>query len=95
MYNEVLGFMQEWITAHPDAMLMSAADHECGGLTTNGFDPAALVSVAHPFEYLEMQWGAYNESDKRGYFTSTILPAAGLGDATESQIDTLLAAGSP
>ncbi|KAK7187928.1 alkaline phosphatase [Paraphaeosphaeria sporulosa] len=95
MYNEVLGFVQEWINAHPDTMLMSAADHECGGLTTNAFDPAPLVNVQHSFEYLKTVWEAYNGTDARGYFTSTVLPAAGLSDATDAQIDKLLGASSP
>jgi alkaline phosphatase len=92
LYNEVLARVQDWIDTHPDTMLMSAADHECGGLTTNGFDPAPLVDVQHSFEYLETLWEAYNGTYKRGYFTSTILPAAGLADTTDSQIDTLLGA---
>lgn len=95
MYNDVLAYVQRWIDAHPDTLLMSAADHECGGLTTNGFDPTPLLSVQHSFEYLEDLWNAYNGTDKRGYFTSTILPAAGLSSASTSEIDALLAARSP
>lgn len=95
MYNDVLAFVQEWIEEHPDTLLMSAADHECGGLTTNGFDPTPLMEVQHSFEYLETLWESYNGTDKRGYFISTILPAAGLADATDTQIDVLLSASSP
>ncbi|KAJ4288652.1 hypothetical protein N0V90_011889 [Kalmusia sp. IMI 367209] len=95
MYNDILAYVQKWIDTHPDTMLMSAADHECGGLTTNGFDPTPLIDVEHSYEYLETIWNAYNGTDKRGYFTSTILPAAGLSDATDAQIDALLSASSP
>jgi alkaline phosphatase len=33
MYNDVLAYVREWIDKHPDTILMSAADHETGGLT--------------------------------------------------------------
>lgn len=92
MYNEVMEFVGKWIDAHPDTMMMSAADHECGGLTTNGFDPSPLTAATHSFEYLQDLWSAYNGSDARGFFTSTILPAAGLGDTDAADVDDLLAA---
>lgn len=88
MYNQVMDFVKRWIDDHDDTVLMSAADHECGGLTTNGFDPTPLSVVEHSFEYLETAWKNYNGTDKRGYFTSTILPNAGLADTTD--VDALL-----
>ena len=36
IYNEVMKHVREWIDKHPNTMMMSAADHECGGLTLNG-----------------------------------------------------------
>jgi alkaline phosphatase len=95
MYNDVLAYAQEWIDAHPDTILMSAADHECGGLTTNGFDPHPLVAVQHSFEHLEDLWSHFNGSDRRAYFEGTIIPAAGLSGTSQKDIDAMLSASSP
>ena len=95
MYNDVLAYAQEWIDEHPDTLLMSAADHECGGLTTNGFDPTPLFSVEHSFEYLEDLWTQFNGTDRRAYFEFTILPAAGLAGTSQKDIDAMLSASSP
>lgn len=93
MYNDVMEFVGNWIDEHPDTMMMSAADHECGGLTTNGFDPSPLTAVEHSFEYLLDEWESYNGTDQRGFLAETILPAAGLTDVSDEEIDELLAAG--
>lgn len=92
MYNEVMDFVGNWIDTHPDTMMMSAADHECGGLTTNGFDPSPLTQATHSFEHLADLWDEYEGTDAREFFVSTILAGAGLSDAlTSDEIDELLA----
>ncbi|KAK2064101.1 alkaline phosphatase [Colletotrichum caudatum] len=93
-YNEVMGFVREWIDGHPGTMLMSAADHECGGLTLNGFDPLPLSKVNASTEFLMEVWGAYTGPDKKVFLVSEILPEYGLADATDAEVNTLLAAGS-
>lgn len=91
MYNEVMAFVKAWIDEHPDTMMMSAADHECGGLTTNGFDPSTLTEAEHSFEYLLDLWEDFNGTDSRSFFVDTILAGAGLADTEDSVIDELLA----
>ncbi|EFQ31770.1 alkaline phosphatase [Colletotrichum graminicola M1.001] len=93
-YNEVIGFVREWIDEHPDTMLMSAADHECGGLTLNGFNPLPLSKVNASTEFLMEVWDAYTGSDKKAFLVSEILPEYGLSDATDAEVNTLLDAGS-
>ncbi|KAK1457183.1 alkaline phosphatase [Colletotrichum cuscutae] len=93
-YNEVMGFVRAWIDEHPDTLLMSAADHECGGLTLNGFNPLPLVKVNASTEFLMHVWDAYTGSDKKAFLVGEILPEYGLADATDAEVNTLLAAGS-
>ncbi|KAK0373340.1 alkaline phosphatase [Colletotrichum limetticola] len=93
-YNEVMGFVRAWIDEHPDTLLMSAADHECGGLTLNGFNPLPLVKVNASTEFLMDVWDAYTGSDKKAFLVGEILPEYGLADATDAEVNTLLAAGS-
>ncbi|KAF6834830.1 alkaline phosphatase [Colletotrichum plurivorum] len=93
-YNEVMGYVRDWIDAHPDTMLMSAADHECGGLTLNGFNPLPMAGVNASTEALSKIWSAYTGPDKKSFLISEILPAYGLGDASDAEINTILAASS-
>ncbi|KAI2619944.1 alkaline phosphatase [Hypoxylon sp. NC1633] len=90
MYNDVMGYVQEWIDRHPDTLMLSAADHECGGLTLNGYNPVPLKDVSMSIEHVERLWGAYNGTDRRAYFTETILPGFGLGGLSEAEIGALL-----
>lgn len=80
MYNDVMKFVREWIDKHPDIMMMSAADHESGGLTLSGFKPLPLKGASMTTEHAEMLWDNYNGTDKRAYLKSTILPGYGLGN---------------
>lgn len=91
MYNDVMKFVREWIDQHPDTMMMSAADHECGGLTLNGFDPLPLKDVSMSIEQVERLWDAYNGTDRRAYLADTILPGYGLSDLDDAEIDGILA----
>jgi alkaline phosphatase len=94
MYNEVMDFVRKWIDEHPDTMMMSAADHECGGLTLRGFNPLPLQYATASTEQLIKKWNSYTGSDKRAFLVSEILPAYGLSSATSAEINTLLAASS-
>ncbi|TLS30321.1 hypothetical protein PpBr36_03776 [Pyricularia pennisetigena] len=92
MYNEVLEYVQKWIDEHPDTMLMSAADHECGGLTLTGYNPLPLKAATASTEELVKRYDAFSGStaDKRAFLQSEILPAYGLADATEAEVNTLM-----
>ncbi|KAI8931824.1 hypothetical protein NX059_011461 [Plenodomus lindquistii] len=90
MYNELLEYVREWIDAHPDTMMLSAADHETGGLTLNGFNPLPLRNASMSAEFAEALWESYNGTDRRGYLTTTILPGYGLDELPESDITTIL-----
>lgn len=94
MYNDVMGFAREWIDVHPDTMLMSAADHECGGLTLHGFNPLPLGRASASTEALAKLFGEFKGSDaeRRAYFLTEILPAYGLEGASDAEVNTLLAA---
>lgn len=94
MYNDVMKFAREWIDAHPDTMMLSAADHECGGLTLNGFDPVPLKDVSMSIERVGQLWDAYNgtsTTDRRAYLADTILPGYGLSGLGDAEIDQILA----
>ncbi|KAH9908631.1 alkaline phosphatase [Xylariomycetidae sp. FL2044] len=113
MYNSVLDFVRAWIDARPDSsnnssgdtLMLSAADHECGGLTLNGFDPLPLRDVFRSLERLESMWAAYLQAggpDPRAYLTNTILPDYGLAPddddddgffLSDAEIDGILARG--
>ncbi|EGY17149.1 alkaline phosphatase [Verticillium dahliae VdLs.17] len=93
MYNDVMGFVREWIDEHDDTVLMSAADHECGGLTLNGFNPLPLQKARRSREGVERLWSARpSGADRREYLVSEILPEYGLADASSAEITSLLAA---
>ena len=90
MYNDVIKYVREWIDEHPDTMMLSAADHECGGLTLNGYDPLPLKAVEMSIEEVERLWDDYDGDDRRGYLADTILPGYGLGDLDDDEIDAIL-----
>ncbi|RYP18525.1 hypothetical protein DL765_003900 [Monosporascus sp. GIB2] len=90
MYNDVVDYVKEWIDAHPDTLMMSAADHECGGLTLNGFNPLPLRGVSASLEEVNRLWSAYNGTDRRGYLVDEILPMSGLAGLSDDVVDMLL-----
>lgn len=90
MYNDVMQYVREWIDKHPDTVMMSAADHETGGLTLNGFNPLPLKAATMTTEHAERLWDAYNGTDRRALLKNTILPGYGLGDLSEAEVDTIL-----
>ncbi|KAF1850153.1 alkaline phosphatase [Cucurbitaria berberidis CBS 394.84] len=90
MYNDVMKFVRKWIDKHPDTVMMSAADHETGGLTLNGFNPLPLKAATMTTEHAGRLWKAYNGTDRRAYLKNTILPGYGLGDLPDAEVDTIL-----
>ncbi|KAL2843053.1 alkaline-phosphatase-like protein [Aspergillus pseudodeflectus] len=97
MYNDVIAWVREWIDKHPDTILLSAADHETGGLTLNGYDPLPLQDVTHSRAFLQEMWdGERPEGSEaqREFLVSEILPLAGLADISDDEVDGILNASS-
>ncbi|KAL4909686.1 hypothetical protein BDW74DRAFT_186208 [Aspergillus multicolor] len=95
MYNDVIAWVVEWIDAHPDTILLSAADHETGGLTLNGYDPLPLQNATHSRAYLQEVWDERPDGvDEREFLVSEILPAYGLSDVSDAEVDSILNASS-
>ncbi|RYP55090.1 hypothetical protein DL768_000209 [Monosporascus sp. mg162] len=90
MYNDVVDYVKKWIDDHPDTLMMSAADHECGGLTLNGFNPLPLKDVSASSEEVYRLWSAYNGTDRRAYLVDEILPLSGLAGLSADVVDMLL-----
>ncbi|ROT35793.1 repressible alkaline phosphatase [Sodiomyces alkalinus F11] len=96
MYNDVMGFVRDWIDDHPDTVMMSAADHECGGLTLNGFNPLGLKDTRRSGEHIERVWRNRPAGvDPRAFLVSEILPEMGLAGATNAQINTIVSSSNP
>lgn len=96
MYNDVMAFVRDWIDEHPDTVMMSAADHECGGLTLNGYNPLGLQQTRRSGEHMERVWrNRPSGVDDREFLVSEILPEMGLADATDAEINTIVSASNP
>lgn len=90
MYNEVMGYVKEYIDSHPDTQLLSAADHECGGLTLeDNYNPAILQSSNSTTEALGSLFESH-EGDKAEYLKAELLPAYGLPNVTDDDVQMLL-----
>ncbi len=92
MYNEVMAYLKEFVSANPDTQLLSAADHETGGLTVrDGWDPRPLALPQRTTEFLTDLFAKYKGNDAKGYLKKEILPQYGLADLADSKVDALLA----
>ncbi|MBE3044489.1 alkaline phosphatase, partial [Candidatus Bathyarchaeota archaeon] len=90
MYNEVMAFIKEHIDAHPDTQLLSAADHECGGLTLeDNYDPVVLQASESSPEALGALFDSFT-GDKGEYLKSEFLPSYGLPNVTDADVQALL-----
>lgn len=88
MYNEVMAYLKKYISEHPDTQLLSAADHETGGITLkSGYNPAVLAKATQTTEYLEEQFSEYKDDDKAAYLKSTILPAYGFPSPSDAVVN--------
>lgn len=87
MYNEVMAYLKEYVTEHSDTQLLSAADHECGGLTlTDGWDPTVISEAQNSAEFLAVKFENEVGDDVAAYLTETLLPLSGLTTATEEDV---------
>lgn len=90
MYNSVLAYIKEYIDSHPDTQLLSAADHECGGLTLeDGYNPTVLQKATRTPEYLGSLLAAY-QGDKAPYLKDELLPMYGLENVSDDDVKLLL-----
>lgn len=89
MFNEVMAHLKTYVTSHPDTQLLSAADHECGGLTLmDGFDPTVLARAQNSGEHLEALFDALDDGeDKAAYLKDTLLPLYGLTEGSFTDDD--------
>jgi alkaline phosphatase len=90
-YNELMGFVRKWIKDHSDTQMLSAADHECGGLTLYGYNPLIFKVANASTEALSSKFSAYTGSDPAGFLKSAIFPSYGLLNPTDAEIATLVA----
>lgn len=90
MYNEVMAFVKGYIDSHPDTQLLSAADHECGGLTLeNNYNPAILQAAKNTPEALGPLFESH-EGDKAEYLKNELMPRYGLTNITDEDVQMLL-----
>ncbi|KAM0271927.1 hypothetical protein ACHAQH_008907 [Verticillium albo-atrum] len=90
-YNNVVDVVTKWIDEHPDTAMLSVADHETGGLTfPSGYDPRPLAGAKHSIAYLTEKWNDYKGGDRRSFLRNEILPAYGVKDATDAEVEALL-----
>ncbi|KAL1954781.1 hypothetical protein VTO42DRAFT_729 [Malbranchea cinnamomea] len=90
-YNEVVDFVRKWIDKNPDTLMLSAADHETGGLTLDGYNPLPLKGAKNTTEVLAPLFADYDGDDAAGLLRDTILPAYGITDASDKEIESLIA----
>ena len=93
-FNNVVNMVMKWIDAHPDTAFLAVADHETGGITIpSQYDPSLLQPGKHSAEHLSELWSGYNGTDKAAYLNNEIIPAYGLTNVSDAEIEILLAAG--
>ncbi|KAF5137347.1 Repressible alkaline phosphatase [Metarhizium anisopliae] len=87
MYYQVMSFLRKFVTENPDTQILSAADHETGGLTLGtGYNPAMLERANHTSEYLERAFALYQGPDRATYLRNVILPQYGLVSASDKDV---------
>ena len=91
MFNEVMAYLKEYVAHHPDTQLLSAADHECGGLTLeDGYNPTVLTQAQNSGEQLAELFDKEAGDDKAGYLRSQ-MPLYGLNNVTDEEISDFIA----
>ncbi|KAK9474637.1 alkaline-phosphatase-like protein [Dipodascopsis tothii] len=102
-YNKVMLEVREYVESRDDTTLVSAADHECGGLTLGvpdyAWHPHALASSSHSAAYYGSLWDEYvaqgrSDDDKRRLLVERIFREYGIKSPTEEEILTTIAATS-
>ncbi|KAH7420111.1 alkaline phosphatase [Cadophora sp. MPI-SDFR-AT-0126] len=90
-YNEVMSFVRTWIDAHPDTTMLSAADHETGGLTLHGYNPPIFQAANSSSEILASLFTSYTGPDPSTFLKTVIFPRYGLLNPTDAEVAKLVA----
>lgn len=86
MYNEVMAYLKEYVSDYPDTQLLSAADHECGGLTLeDNYNPTVLTQALNSGEHLADLFDENTGEDKAAYLRKQ-MPSYGLTNYTDEDI---------
>lgn len=87
MFNEVMAFLKNYVSKRKDTQLLSAADHECGGLTLeDNYNPTALTRAQYSGETLANTFDKEAGTDKAAYLRDVQLPLYGLKNYTDEDI---------
>lgn len=87
MYNELMAYLKSYVAENPDTQLLSAADHECGGLTLpEGWNPTVLARAQNSAEFLAAKFNNEVGDDVAAYLRDTLLPLAGMKNASDEDI---------
>lgn len=91
-YNKVIDYVRTWVDAHPDTQLLSAADHECGGLTLvdEGYNPLILKAANATVEALSTAFTRYTGADAAGFLRSSVYPSYGINNPTAAEVAALV-----
>jgi alkaline phosphatase len=83
----------KWIDAHPNTAFLAVADHETGGRTVpSHYGPSLLRPGTHSVEYLSELWNEYNGIDQAAYLSNESIPAYGVINVSDAEINALIAA---
>ncbi|KAG4439972.1 hypothetical protein IFR05_004546 [Cadophora sp. M221] len=90
-YNEVMDFVRTWIDKHPDTTMLSAADHETGGITLHGYNPLILKAANASAEALGSAFSKYTGPDPSSFLKTVVFPSYGLLNPTDAEVSKLVA----
>lgn len=91
--------VKKWVDENPDTVLISVADHECGGLTIGGevgrpqeyaYYPQYLDAGKHSTQFLTSLWNSYSGPDQEQFLNVSIFGAYGISNPNNSEITTAI-----
>jgi alkaline phosphatase len=98
-YNEAMKAMREWVDEHAEdspTILISTADHECGGLTVGvdidgapeyWFEPQHFVNAKATPGPLATLWKAYNGTDQKAFLKENVFGRYGIEAPTVEEYE--------
>ncbi|ODQ56426.1 alkaline phosphatase-like protein [Saitoella complicata NRRL Y-17804] len=104
-YQEAVMAVRNWVDEHPESLLISTSDHECGGLALGrqanwtdspfyGWYPSALANATNSTEVVGSAVAKmvnHTDAELRTYLNQTVLTQwMGIDDATTTEIDSLI-----
>ncbi|KAK9453971.1 alkaline-phosphatase-like protein [Dipodascopsis uninucleata] len=96
-YNRAMNTMKQFIDDHPDTALLSAADHECGGLTLGVPDyawyPEVLAKAKHTTSHYLRRYeqfmetnGNYTQQDLFSFLAEMVFAPYGILNPTKEEL---------